>query len=247
MKSPVFNPVIWCAQQRVTGRRWPARAKLSLATTIFALTVASVATPAQAQRHACGDLANAYGPFDYRKVRGERLDIVERHHFTPIVEALIRGVTSTGAGSDIDYTLRAFPNHHRALLATMKLGQKLKTTKDHNMTYPIECYFDRAIRFASDDAIARMLYASYLGSNGRIADAKAQLQAAELSPENSPITFYNIGMVYADLKDYDRALVQAHKAASMGFMQPGLKARLEQVGKWSDMPAASESTATAPH
>lgn len=39
----------------------------------------------------CGALRNHYGPYDYRVSRGETLDIVERAHFTPRVEALLRG------------------------------------------------------------------------------------------------------------------------------------------------------------
>ncbi|MEO8248378.1 MAG: ABC transporter permease [Burkholderiales bacterium] len=251
MKIPACIPVARGARHCLTGHFGPTSRKLSLAAAMLGLILASVVMPAQAQRHSsapsiCGDLTNGFGPFDYRKVRDDRLNMVERVHFTPIVEALIKGATTSGPGGDIDYTLRAFPNHHRALLAVMSLGEKLKMDKVVGMTYPIECYFDRAVRFARDDAIARMIYATYLGHQGRIADAKAQLRAAEVAPENSAITFYNIGMVYADLKDYDRALAQAHKAASMGFSQPALKARLEQAGKWRDLPAASGSTAKAP-
>lgn len=64
----------------------------------------------------CGSLQNAFGPFDYRdpEARGEPLRLVESAHFTPSVESLVKGNSGTVAG-DLDYTLRAFPNHHRAL------------------------------------------------------------------------------------------------------------------------------------
>lgn len=65
----------------------------------------------------CGALQNAFGPFDDRTARGYNLDVVGSYHFTPPVEALIRGASGT-IGGDLDYTLRAFPNHHRALNAT---------------------------------------------------------------------------------------------------------------------------------
>src|SRR5690242_17113706 len=72
---------------------------------------------------ACGELENAFGPFDYRTVSADRKRLVEGSHFTPYIEGLQRG--HTGAiGSEIDYTLRAFPNHPRALVAMMKLGIK---------------------------------------------------------------------------------------------------------------------------
>ena len=74
----------------------------------------------------CGQLGNAYGPFDYRTHKKE-LEIVEGEHFTPEVERLERGNRSgVNPGGDIDYTLRASPNHHRALKAMMDLSRKEK-------------------------------------------------------------------------------------------------------------------------
>ena len=61
------------------------------------------------------DLHNAFGPFDYRTATKDKLKLVESYHFTPKVESLIGGQSGT-LGADIDYTLRAFPNHPRALL-----------------------------------------------------------------------------------------------------------------------------------
>ena len=74
---------------------------------------------AQVVNGGCGALQNAFGPFDYRTERGYNLDVVESYHFTPPVEALIRGSSGT-IGGDLDYTLRAFPNHDRALNATIR-------------------------------------------------------------------------------------------------------------------------------
>lgn len=65
----------------------------------------------------CGSLQNAFGPFDYRDpaARAESLQVVERYHFTADVEMLRRGKASANVLDDLNYTLRAFPNHHRAL------------------------------------------------------------------------------------------------------------------------------------
>ena len=195
----------------------------------------AAAPVAWSQGAGCGSLKNAFGPFDYRVNRGDTLDIVEKFHFTPSVEALISGSTGK-VGGDLDYTLRAFPNHHRALLSVLKLAEKTKTPRDLAMNYPFECYFERAIRFQRDDPIPRMLYATYLGRQGRLADAKKQLADADLMADNNPFTYYNIGMVYADLKQYDEALKMAHKAYGMGFPRPGLRDRLKAVGKWDEAP-----------
>ena len=73
---------------------------------------------AQSGAEACGPLRGQgqYGPYDYHTHK-DKLQVVERYHFTAVVEALTRGSQNTLAGGDIDYTLRAFPNRHRALLA----------------------------------------------------------------------------------------------------------------------------------
>ena len=98
----------------------------------------------------CGELANAYGPYDYRSSR-DKLAIVEAAHFTPDVEALRSG--STGQlGGDIDYTLRASPNHPRALIAMANLGRRMNSEQPPGAKYTLACYFDRAVRFADDAA-----------------------------------------------------------------------------------------------
>lgn len=190
----------------------------------------------QAQESACGALGNPFGPFDYRTDRGNNLHLVESEHFTPPVEMLIRGKTGY-IGGDLDYTLRAFPNHHRALMAAMRLGERTKLSTPPGMRYSIECYMDRAVRFRSDDVIARMIYSMFLAKAGRTAEAISQLDNAAASAEDkeNPFTHYNLGLNYLDVKEYDKALIQAHKAYSLGFIQTGLKDRLVQVGKWKDL------------
>ncbi len=211
-----------------------ASARCGLTSWLVLISALTFAAPqAFAQEGACGSLNNAYGPFDYRTERGATLNVVERFHFTPQVEALIKG-HSGYLGGDLDYTLRAFPNHHRALLSVMKLAQKTPGPRDMSMNYSFECYFERAIRFQPDDPIPRMIYATFLGKQGRLADAKGQLKDASKFTDGNPFTYYNIGMVYADLKQYDEALDMAHQAYALGFQLPGLRDRLIAVGQWKD-------------
>lgn len=194
---------------------------------------ATAATDVQAQANACGAIRSSYGPFDYRTTRGDELRVVEEYHFTPTVEALLGG-KSGNIGGDLDYTLHVFPNHHRALMSLLRYSEKYKLSKDPDMKLPFECYFERAVRFRQDDPIARMLYASFLGKQNRISAAQQQLKAAEAVADGNPFTYYNVGMIYADLKDWDNALVQAHKAYALGFPQPGLRERIKSAGKWRD-------------
>lgn len=183
----------------------------------------------------CGSLRSVgqYGPYDYRTDL-DKLPIVLGAHFTPEVEALVRGKTSVWPGNDIDYTLRAIPNNHRALLAMMRLGEKENTPQPRGAHFMVECYFQRAIAFRSDDAIVRMIYSTYLNSKARIPDANAQLETAITLAKDNGFTHYNIGLHFFELKNYDKALAQAHRAMALGFGRTDLREQLAQVGKWTD-------------
>lgn len=179
----------------------------------------------------CGALQNAYGPYDYRKDK-DKLPIVEGAHLTPDVINLVKG-KSGYIGGDLDYTLRAFPNHPRALMAMLRLGEREKATIPLGAHYSVECYFQRAMRFRADDSMVKMIYATYLAKNGRGADALKQLNEVVALGEESANLYYNMGLVYLDLKQYDKALSNAHLAYRMGFPLPGLRDRLKKAGKWS--------------
>jgi tetratricopeptide (TPR) repeat protein len=201
----------------------------------------SAAVFAQAAPSNCGELrlhrTGQFGPYDYRTDKS-KLGIVEDYHFTPAVEALVRGATTVLPGSDLDYTLRAFPNHPRALLAMVRYGEKMKSPQPSGAHYSVECYFDRALRFRPNDSIVRMIYANYLSKSTRTPEAIQQLEQATASAGDNAFSHYNIGLIYFDLKAYDRALVQAHKAIALGFSQTALRDQLQGVGKWTE-PEAS--------
>ena len=196
---------------------------------------------AQSGVSGCGSLDNAYGPYDYRTDL-DKLPIVLGAHFTPAVEALVRGTTSSRPGGDIDYTLRAIPNNPRALIAMMRLGEKEKTPQPSGSRYSVECWFDRAVRFRPDDVIVRMIYSTYLNKQGRLADATSQLKIATTYAKDDAFAHYNIGLHYFDLKNYDQALAEAHKAIALGFTQTALRDKLQSVGKWTE----PTNTTTAP-
>lgn len=204
---------------------------------------------AQSGESECGPLKTGYGPYDYRTSKGPILSTVEDFHFTRNVEMLIKGDTGY-IGGDLDYTLRAFPNHHRALMAVMRYGEKTKSEKPPQMRYSVSCYFDRAIRFRPDDAIPRMIFSMYLAKNGRTPEAIQQLDivAAGAEDKENPFTHFNLGLNYFDLKEYDKSEIQAHKAYALGFPQEVLKEKLKGVGKWkepvAELPNASASAPT---
>ena len=181
----------------------------------------------------CGSLTNPYGPYDFRHDR-EKLPIVTGAHFTAEVEALIRGTTGARPGGDIDYTLRAIPNHHGALLAMMRLGENEKTEKPSGSRYTVECWFDRAIRFRSDDQVVRMIYSKFLSGKARKPEALAQLQAVKKLARDNPFTHYNLGLLFFELNEYEESLAAAHRAYDLGFLQPELRTKLQAAGQWRE-------------
>ena len=211
---------------------------IRMACVVIACLTGPVASAQQADSGCGNPFVNRFGPFDYRTETGPNRKIVEEYHFSPMVESLIRGQTSS-VGGDIDYTLRAFPNHHRALTSMMNLGVKLKTASPRGATVPVECYFKRALVFRPDDTIARMLYAKYLTDSKRPSEALHELDVARDSAKDNGFTHYNIGLLYLELQEFDKALAQSHKALSLGFERPELKTRLQAANKWTE-PAAEE-------
>lgn len=190
--------------------------------------------------YVCGSLQNAYGPYDYRSDK-DKLQIVEQYHLTPDVVNLVAGTTGS-IGGDLSYALRAFPNHHVALMAMAKLGEKEKTAKPAGAKYTVECYFQRAVRFRNDDEIVRILYASYLSRAGKKNEALGQLNEAARLGSDSANANYNMGLVFYDLKEYDKALFHAQEAYHLGFPLPGLRDKLKRAGKWTEPAVRSEES-----
>jgi len=191
----------------------------------------------------CGSLENAFGPFDYtnpaytteQQGRGESpLGLVEGGHFDSDVENLVRGVSTSSPLNDLDYTLRAFPNHHRALHAIANYHLKYGLRKHGR--YTIECWFDRAMRFRPDDPIVRVVYGVFLAKKGSSDDALEQYKEALQIRESIPEAHYNIGLLYTELRQYDLAYDHAIRAYELGYPLPGLRNRLIKAGVWDLSP-----------
>lgn len=215
---------------------------LKIARILFAVTLfAGYGAASQAQNiPACGSLENHYGPIDYRMANKHQLSLVENAHFTQRIENLLPGGNNPWA-SDISYTLRVFPNHHRALTTIQKLAEREKTDKPKDAQWSVACYFDRAIRYQPNDVIVKMLYAEYLIKNSRLDEATRQLDETLRLAGDNPFTHFNIGLVFLDMKNYERALTQAHQAMQLGLLRPELKERLLAVGKWVEPPPQSDT------
>ena len=189
----------------------------------------------------CGDLQNAYGPFDYfdpathGRAPGSknRIHVVERVHFSSSVQRL-KGRTSSLMG-DLDYTLRAIPNHPRALLAVSKLERRVgRLPQEPNNTWlrTADCYFDRALRLTPQNPIVHMIYGIHLHAINDLKKALKHYKIAErLNPESAELA-YNMGLLYVDLKQYENAKKYAKQAYARDYPLAGLKNMLAEVGQW---------------
>jgi tetratricopeptide (TPR) repeat protein len=185
----------------------------------------------------CGSLVNGFGPFDYRTAGDATRKQVELHHFNANVENLRTGQNGYLAG-DIDYVLRAFPNHPRALWSMEKLARRERTEKPLGATQTASCYFHRAIEFQPDDATVRLLFALHLIERGKKPTALEQLQTARGLVEEDVYlrsdgnVAYNLGLGFYQVGHYDEALQYAKRADALGFPMTGLQSMLKRAGKW---------------
>ncbi len=197
--------------------------RMSIPFLLFTATVAHAQT-----FQACGPLENGYGPFDYTNPRHFRefLPRVEAYHFSAEIENLV-GRNVVG---DIDYTLRAFPNHHRALYSMSRYYLEEVPRGGHRMRYSAECYFDRARRFVPGDAAVVLLEGMYFMKLGKTVEARQRFETALAMEPNSAEIHYNAGLLFADLGEYNRAAEHAKTAYTLGYPLPGLRNKLRKAG-----------------
>ena len=223
-----------------------------LAAIFLALAVPLARAELATGEEACGSVAakggpgDTVGPFDYRNPPHEKLQVVEHHHFNHNVETLRAGQSTVNIGADIDFVLRYFPNHPRALNAMARLAARDKTDRPRGSTYTMACWFDRAVRKAPEDTYVRLLYGIWLAKRGEKDLAREQLRVVADTEDRSPNMTYNLGLAYYEIGEYEKALEAAHEAARQGFPLPGLKGMLSKVGKWTEPPPREADKAPAP-
>jgi hypothetical protein len=214
-----------------------------------ALPAAAQTLPASGATVGCGNVfSTSYGPYDYR-IYKDRIEVkrVEEHHFTPLVEALIKPMFGKEFAPDFDYTLHTTPNHHRALAAMTRNSLRLRNPHPRGARWSVDCYFVRAMTFAPDDMVARMLYVDYLLKVGdREADGLKQLDFVAANAGENAFTIYNTGLLYFEAKQFDRARQQAVRAAALGLTWPDLRRKLEAAGQWQADAGSSAGPAPAP-
>lgn len=195
----------------------------------------------------CGPVTNNIGPWDYADPSssvptGEdpmgRIKRVENVHFQPAMRALdLKLFSIDRLTSEFYYTLKILPNHPHALLAMSRL-EKMAGGKLRQMgispdmpKVSADCFFDRAIRFRPEDKAVRMVFGIHLHQRGRYKEALREYELAESLDEQSANFYYNIGLLHADMKNWDRAYEYAVKAERGGLMLPALRGKLEKAGR----------------
>ncbi len=212
-----------------------ARPRFSTRVLLPAAVCALLSPPALAQ--GCGSLENGFGPFDYRTASEGTKKQVELHHFNSNVENLRSGQNGYLAG-DIDYVLRAFPNHPRALWAMEKLARRDRTEQPLGANWTASCYFRRAIEFQPDDATVRLLFGLHLVERGKKREAAEELETARALVEKDEFlrsdanVAYNLGLGFYHVGRYDEAKMFAKRADELGFPMTGLQNLLKKAGKW---------------
>ena len=90
----------------------------------------------------------------------------------------------------------------------------------------VDCYFERAITFRSDDAAVHVIYANYLFKRGEHKDARKQYEEAlRLDPDSVEIN-YVAGLYFVDIGDLARAKELAKIAYDNGYPLPGLRKKI---------------------
>ena len=164
-----------------------------------------------------------------------RVSQVEWHHFDNNTENLIRGKTGS-VGGDIDFLVRYSPNHHRGLVALVRLALKDKTPKPVGVNIPVECYLLRALEFEPSDAEVHKIYGTYLARLGRDPEALARFEHAEKLSPDDPVIAYNIGLVLTEKRDFERARLYAQKAYAGGVHCPACeKSLLDKASGTSEL------------
>lgn len=171
---------------------------------------------------------------DYYAPRTGQNDIqlfknVESYHLGPGRQKTVDGQYAS-ALQEYEFILRYYTNHPQALTGLSELCQKWKSPVCDGVA---EGWFQRAIERNPDASLSHVVQALHYHRKNRLDEAvKSYRRAIELAP-NSVNAHYNLGLAYADLKQYDLANQHAQKSYSLGANLPGLRARLEKAGKWN--------------
>jgi tetratricopeptide (TPR) repeat protein len=211
----------------------------ALLTTVIgaALTPAAPSTSrAGADLPACAALDSFPGPIDYRTGNSSEqlrsaVNNVNHNHYYPAMERMRRGEYTQPVMADLDFTLRHWPNHLPALEALIRYD--LAGGKVYGFE-PAYCYFARARAWVPDDPGVLLHEGYYFWKKKDRARAIEAYTAALAVDPKSADAHYDLGLLYCESGEYDKAEAHAHAAYDAGYPLPGLKRKLQQAGHWTE-------------
>jgi hypothetical protein len=257
--------------------RWPCAVLIFILSSfvwVLTLSPASVADSTADSKFVYGasndggdNVDGQFGPYDYyRPPKPAAIALVERPHLGFVVADQLRKKEYCGYQSNLNYTLRAFPNHPKALVMMAEYlashspcpAQQEPTSvassvwaiennnwQERNMDF----YFQTALNFMTEDtrvipkhAETHVLYGDWLRKNGRADEAMKQYEAARALEPGYANMYYGLGMLYLDQKNIHKATENAKKAYALGKPPNDLKDRLVAAGAWPPAGAAKKST-----
>lgn len=128
---------------------------------------------------------------------------------------------------EFDYILRYIPNHPLALKMVIESAFRLKRPMIAQER------IEKALALYPGTESTHMIYGMFYQRNGEPGKAVEQYIKALRLDNNYVEAQYNLALAYLDLNQPDKANWYAQKAYSMGSKLPGLRTRLEKIGKWN--------------
>ena len=164
---------------------------------------------------------------------------VQLYHLGPGLEAMKTGRWYQ-ALQEFEFILRYYPNHPQVL----GLVSEICVKAGGNYCKISEDWFEKALARNPDASGTHLLYGFHMHRKRNTkAAVKSYQRALELDPD-SVNAHYNLGLAYADLKEYELANKHAQLSYQLGANLPGLRVRLEKLGKWNPA-AVAAATDTA--
>lgn len=162
------------------------------------------------------------------------------HHYCAGVAWLNRARVESGAErkdyllrealGEAQYTAQRIPSDSPVMgPVTITLARIYMEKKDFGTAAR---YFEEGIRARPNDAMAYSAYAVMYRSQKQLDKAKQVLLDGDAATEGRSAEIqYNLGLLMLDLGDVDSAVAYARKAYALGFPLPGLRNKLQRMGR----------------
>jgi tetratricopeptide (TPR) repeat protein len=167
---------------------------------------------------------------------------VERYHLGP-AEQNLRAKRYRAAAGEIDFILRAFPNHPAALQLMVKVCAQWKSPV---CTAQLGEKFEKAIAVNPGVPTTYVVLGNLQQSVGQFANAIESYKRALQLDADSVNAEYNLGLAYLETKQFDLANEHAQRAYELGASLPGLHDKLMKAGMWKPLDRAQASDSANP-